>query len=43
MFTAGIATMMWSTFIVKYLSAATFLMEKVRHVHGQSARDGSNQ
>ncbi|TWW71568.1 Rab3 GTPase-activating protein non-catalytic subunit [Takifugu flavidus] len=25
----GIATMMWSTFIVKYLSAATFLMEKV--------------
>lgn len=35
--------MMWSTFIVKYLSAATFLMEKVRHVHRWSDRDGSKQ
>lgn len=28
-FLPGISTMMWSTFIVKRLSAAAFLMEKV--------------
>ena len=31
-FVAGVAVMMWQMFVVKKMSAASFLIEKVRHI-----------